>query len=68
MQDDDLLDLVAVCRFLGGSRPINPSTFYRGIKAGRYAKGIKVGPKSVRWSRSKLIEDLERMQAAEAVS
>jgi hypothetical protein len=29
-----LLDREAVCRLLGGSRPINPSTLYRGIRAG----------------------------------
>ena len=35
--DDDWLDIPAVCEFIGGRRPINPSTFYRGVKAGRYS-------------------------------
>ncbi len=27
----DLLDVREVCRFLGGTRPLNPATLYRGI-------------------------------------
>jgi predicted DNA-binding transcriptional regulator AlpA len=52
--ETDLLDADAVCRFLGGSRPINAATLYRGIKAGRYPKPIKVGPNSSRWLRADL--------------
>jgi predicted DNA-binding transcriptional regulator AlpA len=47
----DLLDRRAVCELLGGSRPINPSTLYRQIKAGRFPQPIKVGGSS-RWLRS----------------
>jgi predicted DNA-binding transcriptional regulator AlpA len=47
-----LLDRDEVCRFFGGSRPINPATLYRGIRQGRYPKPVKVGPGSSRWLRS----------------
>jgi predicted DNA-binding transcriptional regulator AlpA len=48
----DLLDRAATCAFFGGSRPIDASTLYRGIKAGRYPSPISVGPNSRRWLRS----------------
>jgi predicted DNA-binding transcriptional regulator AlpA len=48
----DLLDRAEVCRLFGGSKPINPSTLYRGIRQGRYPKPIHVGPGSSRWLRS----------------
>jgi hypothetical protein len=32
----DLLDRAAVCRFFGGTRPLNPATLYRGIRKGRF--------------------------------
>jgi predicted DNA-binding transcriptional regulator AlpA len=60
---DDLLDVYAACAFIGGSRPINPATLWRGVKAGRYSRPIKIGPQSVRWRRSELAADIERMIA-----
>jgi predicted DNA-binding transcriptional regulator AlpA len=48
----ELLDRVEVCRYFGGSRPINPATLYRGIRLGRYPRPVKVGPGSSRWLRS----------------
>ena len=47
----DLLDRGEVCRFFGGSKPIDPATLYRGIRQGRYPKPVKVGPGSSRWLR-----------------
>jgi predicted DNA-binding transcriptional regulator AlpA len=44
----ELLDRVEVCRFFGGSRPINAATLYRGIRKGRYPKPVHVGPGSSR--------------------
>jgi predicted DNA-binding transcriptional regulator AlpA len=52
INDLDLLDRPSVCRLFGGSRPLNPSTLYRGIKLGRYPRPVKVGPGSSRWLRS----------------
>jgi predicted DNA-binding transcriptional regulator AlpA len=60
---DELLDVYEACRFLGGSRPINPATLWRGVKSGRFAKPIKIGVQAVRWRRSELAADIERMAA-----
>jgi predicted DNA-binding transcriptional regulator AlpA len=46
----DLLDRRAVCALLGGTRPLNASTLYRNIKAGRFPRPIRVGGSS-RWLR-----------------
>jgi predicted DNA-binding transcriptional regulator AlpA len=45
----ELLDKAEVCRLFGGSKPINASTLYRGIRVGRYPKPVRVGPNSSRW-------------------
>jgi predicted DNA-binding transcriptional regulator AlpA len=63
MENEDLLDRDAVCRFIGGSRPINPATLYRGVKAGIYPKPIKVAPNVSRWQKSELQEALDRRVA-----
>jgi predicted DNA-binding transcriptional regulator AlpA len=47
---DALLDRRAVCELLGGSKPINASTLYRGIRQGRFPRPIRVGGSS-RWLR-----------------
>jgi predicted DNA-binding transcriptional regulator AlpA len=59
--DDEYLDVKAACRFIGGTKPINPATLWRGVKAGRYSKPIKISPNAVRWRRSRLARDLERI-------
>jgi predicted DNA-binding transcriptional regulator AlpA len=60
---DELLDVYATCRFLGGSRPINPATLWRGVKKKRYSAPIKIGPQSVRWRKRELQADIERFIA-----
>ena len=40
---DERLDVRAACEFIGGSRPINPATLYRGIQRGDFPRPIKVG-------------------------
>jgi predicted DNA-binding transcriptional regulator AlpA len=62
--DDDLLDEAEVCRYIGGTKPINPSTLWRGVRDGRFSKPIHIGPQSVRWIRGELRRDRERMIAA----
>jgi predicted DNA-binding transcriptional regulator AlpA len=57
----DLLDRVEVCRYFGGTRPINASTLYRGIRKGRYPKPVHVGPGSSRWLRSECETALQAM-------
>lgn len=60
---DDLLDIYEACKFIGGSKPINPATLWRGIKAGRFSKPIKIGGQAVRWRRIDLEADITRMVA-----
>jgi predicted DNA-binding transcriptional regulator AlpA len=60
---DELLDMYEACRFIGGSKPINPATLWRGVKDGRYSKPIKIAAQAVRWRRSELERDIERMIA-----
>jgi predicted DNA-binding transcriptional regulator AlpA len=47
----DLLDRKAVCRFFGGTRPINAATLYRGIRKGLFPSPVRVGGSS-RWLRT----------------
>jgi len=48
----NLLDRREVCRFFGGTKPLDPATLYRGIRKGRYPQPVKVGPGSSRWLRA----------------
>jgi predicted DNA-binding transcriptional regulator AlpA len=48
----ELLDRRSVCAFFGGTRPIDASTLYRGIRDGRYPRPVKVGPGCSRWLRA----------------
>jgi predicted DNA-binding transcriptional regulator AlpA len=66
MQPSDplLLDRSDVCRFFGGTKPIDPATLYRGIRQGRYPRPIHVGPGSSRWLRHELEAALARMVEA----
>jgi predicted DNA-binding transcriptional regulator AlpA len=52
IDDEEWLDTTATCRFFGGTKPIHPATLWRGVKAGRYPKPVKLGPNSNRWVRS----------------
>jgi predicted DNA-binding transcriptional regulator AlpA len=61
--DDEYLDVKAACRFIGGTKPINPSTLWRGVKERRYSPPDRIGPNMVRWRRSRLARDLERIAA-----
>jgi len=63
---ENLLDKVEVCRFFGGSRPLNPATLYRGIKAKRYPQPVHVGGSS-RWLRIECEHALQKMIEGRAV-
>jgi predicted DNA-binding transcriptional regulator AlpA len=56
----NLLDRAEVCRFFGGSKPINTATLYRGIRQGRFPKPIRVGGSS-RWLTSEVEAALQSM-------
>ena len=45
-----LLDRAEVCRWFGGTKPLNASTLYRGIRKGRFPQPVRVGGSS-RWLR-----------------
>jgi predicted DNA-binding transcriptional regulator AlpA len=57
----ELLDRASVCRVFGGTKPIDASTLYRGIRKGLYPKPVKVGPGSSRWLRSECESALQAM-------
>jgi predicted DNA-binding transcriptional regulator AlpA len=57
----ELLDRADVCRYFGGTRPINAATLYRGIRRGRYPRPVKIGPGSSRWLRSECEAALQAM-------
>jgi len=63
MQQPELLDLRQVCRAFGGSKPLNPATIYRQIKAGLLPKQIKVAGSS-RWLRTEVEACLKAMTEA----
>jgi predicted DNA-binding transcriptional regulator AlpA len=63
----DPLDRREVCRFFGGTRPLNPATLYRGIRKGRYPQPVKVGPGSSRWLRAECEAALRVMAEGRAV-
>jgi predicted DNA-binding transcriptional regulator AlpA len=57
----ELLDRPAVCQLFGGTRPIDPSSLYRGIKAGKFPRPVKIGPGSSRWLRSECEAKLQAL-------
>jgi predicted DNA-binding transcriptional regulator AlpA len=62
-----LLDRREVCRFFGGTKPLDPATLYRGIRKGRYPRPVKVGPGSSRWLRAECEAALQAMAEGRAV-
>jgi hypothetical protein len=62
--DDDLITTAAACALLGGHEaPINPSTLWRWIKAGRISPPLKPGPGTARFRRSRLIAERDGVAA-----
>ncbi len=61
--DRGLLDARAVCALFGGTQPIHQSTLYRGIRAGRFPKPLKIGPKTNRWKACECAEVMARISA-----
>lgn len=61
MQTPELLDRREVCRFFGGTKAIDASTLYRGIRKGRYPKPVKIGPGASRWLKAECEAALQAM-------
>jgi predicted DNA-binding transcriptional regulator AlpA len=59
----ELLDRRVVCEMLGGTKPLNASTLYRGIRQGRFPRPLRVGGSS-RWLRAEIEAALRGMVEA----
>jgi len=59
--ETEMMTLGAVCVFFGGDRPLNPSTLYRGVRAGQYPPPVLLGPNNPRWLRKECRQALERL-------
>ena len=57
------LDIRALCRKIGGSRPIDASTVYRKIQAGLLPKPIKLG-RIARWREDEIDQVLRDLADA----
>lgn len=64
-QGDEWLDIPSACQVIGGTRPINPATFYRGVKAGRYPAPEQRGANVKRVSGKRLAAALHRLSNPE---
>lgn len=60
-RDDEWLDIPAACAVIGGNRPVHPSTYYRGVKAGIYPAPEKRGRNISRVRGSKLQASLRQL-------
>jgi predicted DNA-binding transcriptional regulator AlpA len=60
----ELLDRQAVLEFFGGTKPLHPSTLYRGVASGIYPKPINTSGNTVRWLADECRAALQRMIAA----
>jgi hypothetical protein len=57
MQDDDeLIDIKEVCREFGGTKPVHPSSVYRGIQRGEIDEPFHPTPGISRWARNRIRE------------
>jgi predicted DNA-binding transcriptional regulator AlpA len=62
VQKPELLNVMEVRAFFGGTKLIDTSTLYRGMHAGRYPRPVRVG--GMRWIRSECEAALAAMIAA----
>ena len=60
----ELVDAKEACRILGGSRPINHATLYRGISDRRFPPPIKLGGSISRWVKAELLAAIRRRMDA----
>jgi predicted DNA-binding transcriptional regulator AlpA len=56
--DIDLIDIKELCRLLGGSRPVHPSTAYRLIQAGKLPPANK---RLRRWVKAPVVDAIKAL-------
>jgi predicted DNA-binding transcriptional regulator AlpA len=56
--DIELIDIKELCRLLGGSRPVHPSTAYRLIQAGRLPPANR---KLRRWVKAPVVDAIKAL-------
>jgi hypothetical protein len=64
-RDDEWLDILAACALIGGNKPVHPSTYYRGVKAGVYPPPEKRGLNISRVNRRKLEAKMRHLAESE---
>jgi hypothetical protein len=57
--------LARACQMVGGDRPIHPSTYYRGVRAGRYPPPEHPSPNIARVDLDKLAAALRAGEESE---
>jgi hypothetical protein len=63
--DCDFITIKRACEIIGGDKPINVATYYRGVTAGRYPSPEHPSPGISRVRKSKLLAAIERICASE---
>lgn len=56
----------AACKMIGGDKPIDPATYYRGVKSGRYPPPFHPSPNISRVDLDKLAAAIRASEAADA--
>jgi predicted DNA-binding transcriptional regulator AlpA len=59
---NELMTIAEVCRFFGGTKPLNPVTIYRNLGT-RFPLPITVGKHKKRWLRSECEQAIRDMAA-----
>lgn len=66
MPTDEIGTVKDACAEIGGTKPIDPSTYYRGVKAGRFPPPYHPSPGVVRVNLTKLRERIHQNAEIEA--
>jgi len=61
-QTEEMLAIREVCKFFGGAeRPLDQSTIYRWVRAGKLPPPVRMGPLTLRWRRADCQKTLDDM-------
>ena len=58
--NNNFIRVTEACAVIGGTKPIDPSTYYRGVKVGIYPAPDRIGRQAVRVNKRKLLVALGR--------